>query len=361
MAAPERPREYSFDVLKFATIAIIVLHHYQQITGAHFRTGINWYHGDFYWGFLVELFFIVSGYFCLGAIGRIRSGKTFREFFAAKYLRFLPMLALCGVAYLVARYGYSVVAGIDERIPFTFWDVCASLTGFERWLSSDLMVNNPMWYVSVLLLCFVVFYAVTAKCQAKNLPLAYAAIIAIGLIMRSACAIYDLSLPFVNASIARGLICFFMGLELAMLIDRYPGLRSAKALGISAVVVVLFVAAYALRPDHIYEASRDPLYYALVFVIYPCLVLVAKNPLVQQLLSSGRLRFLGGAAYNMYVWHAPLIYLYLALSLVFGFDAERQWAMYVFLLACFVFGVISDRYIEAPLAKRIKALMANPA
>lgn len=359
MSSALKRREYSFDILKFVAIAIIVLHHYQQISGAHFAHGVNWYHGAFYWGFLVELFFIISGYFCFAAIRRIKAGQTFLQFYAGKYLRFLPMLALCGIAYLIARYSYETVAGGSERIPFTLWDVCASLTGFERWISADLMVNNPMWYVSVLLLCFVVFYMVTRRCSIPNLPLAYAAIVALGLVMRAVCTMYDLCLPFVNVSIARGFICYFIGLELALLIDRFPFLSDRKMLAISTTVLVVFVAVYALYPGHVYESNRDPLYFMLVFVVYPGVVFILKNPVVQQVFASPRLSFLGGAAYNMYVWHAPLIYLYLTTAVLFGLNAERQVAMYMFLVLCFIVGVLSNRFVDTPLAGRLKSVSAN--
>ena len=56
-------REGSLDLLKFLATCCIVMHHFQQITGAFFEGHLNFYSGNFYWGYLVELFFLVSGYF----------------------------------------------------------------------------------------------------------------------------------------------------------------------------------------------------------------------------------------------------------------------------------------------------------
>ncbi len=352
-----KKREYAFDILKFAAIAIIVLHHYQQVTGARFDAGANWYHGAFYWGFLVELFFIISGYFACSSIGRIKAGQSFLVFYAGKYLRFLPMIFICGIAYLFTRGAYEVLQGSGDIVPFTFWDVLASLTGFERWFSGALMVNNPMWYVSVLLLCFVAFFIVVAAVKERHLPLAFGVVIAIGLTMRVVCAEYDVSVPFVNASIARGLICFFLGINLALIIARFPQLCEWRTLIVSCAVVVLFIAVYIVSPSHVYESNRDPLYYSLVFAVYPCIVFILKNRVVASLFTSDKLKFLGGAAYNMYVWHAPLIYLYMIVFAFVDLNPERQIAMYAFLVLCFFIGVISDRLIDSPLARRITPIL----
>ena len=53
-------RIYPLDTLKFTAAILIVFHHFQQSTGACF-SGINFYGGKFYFGNLVELFFILSG------------------------------------------------------------------------------------------------------------------------------------------------------------------------------------------------------------------------------------------------------------------------------------------------------------
>ena len=53
-----------FDYIKIVAASLIVLHHYQQVFNCNF-TGINFYNGRFNFGYLVELFFIISGYLTL--------------------------------------------------------------------------------------------------------------------------------------------------------------------------------------------------------------------------------------------------------------------------------------------------------
>ena len=49
-----------FDILKIVSATLIVFHHYQQVFKVRFN-GINFYDGAFNFGYLVELFFIISG------------------------------------------------------------------------------------------------------------------------------------------------------------------------------------------------------------------------------------------------------------------------------------------------------------
>lgn len=55
-------RNSAMDCLRILATVLIVFHHYQQFTGAQF-TYIDFWTGSFYFGWLVEFFFVMSGYF----------------------------------------------------------------------------------------------------------------------------------------------------------------------------------------------------------------------------------------------------------------------------------------------------------
>ena len=55
-----KKRDYSLDLLRIFATTIIIFHHYQQGSGAVYKY-INFWGGGFYFGYLVELFFILSG------------------------------------------------------------------------------------------------------------------------------------------------------------------------------------------------------------------------------------------------------------------------------------------------------------
>lgn len=358
-------REYAFDVVKFIAIAIIVLHHYQQVAGVRFSYGPNWYGGVFYWGNLVELFFIISGYFAYRSTLKILNGGGIREFWERKYLRFLPMLVICGVACLVIQYIYSRFINTEAVFAFTLWNVISSFFGFERWFDTALMINNPMWYVSVLLLCFVIQFFVTCLAKRKSFLLfAYGSMVVIGLVMRGICQNQGINFPFVNIYISRGLVCFFLGLIIAHIFmgDGFVGRNVAGPfLQLAAIILVaLFMLLYSIKRNLV-TGSGDTLYFTLCFLVYPALLVICKNPVLNRILSVRILHPIGGIAYNMYVWHVPLILLFLSFAYPLDIPFGRQFVMYLFLAGCFLFSAASFFCIDGPLANLISKKISKQA
>ena len=129
--------------------------------------------------------------------------------------------------------------------------------------------------------------------------LAYGMVIALGLVMRSMC-VDGFKASFFNIDIARGLISFFIGLELALVIKRHPRIVNAASIVAAITAICLFVAFYATDRDGL-VGSETSQYYALVFLVYPSVIVICKAPILTRLFSSERLSFVGGCAYNMYV------------------------------------------------------------
>lgn len=48
------------DFIKIVATSLIVCHHFQQVLEVKFEY-INFFYGSFYFGYLVEMFFIISG------------------------------------------------------------------------------------------------------------------------------------------------------------------------------------------------------------------------------------------------------------------------------------------------------------
>lgn len=350
-------RKYSFDALKLIAIAIIVLHHYQQLSQIRFSEGINWFGGEFYWGYLVELFFIISGYFAYHSIDAITgcSSVRFSAFILRKYYRFLPMLIICGLACLAAEWSYGRMDS-DHIFPYTFWNVISSLLGFERWFDEAMMVNNPMWYVSVLLLCFVLLFFVTSIARKANLSLflVYGIMVSAGLIMRAVCLEYDVSIPLFNASIGRGILCFFLGLLIALVLNR-PAIaavvtKSKIVFLVAGFIVASFIVLFALKPHSI--GDTNALYYSLCFIIYPALMVMCENSIMRAVFKASAFKHVGGIAYNMYTWHITLIYTWLIVFRVLGLSLNVV-VMYAFLALCFLFAVASYTFIDKPLSRYV--------
>lgn len=107
----------------------------------------------------MELFFCLSGYFMFSYIEKIEGGLSFPRFYLKRYLRLAPMLLIGAVVYeffLVTYHRIYTSSWMD--ITASFWGIIIDALGIQDgWVLSNPCVNNPTWYISVLLLCYILF------------------------------------------------------------------------------------------------------------------------------------------------------------------------------------------------------------
>ena len=85
------------------------------------------------------------------------------------------------------------------------------------WCFSNPQINGPIWYISVLCLCYIIFYFTTWLAgKLKTTPVyGYIAVMLIGFAIKKSA----LSIPFADQWNCRGYISFFEGILLAKLIE----------------------------------------------------------------------------------------------------------------------------------------------
>ena len=158
----EKNRSYSLDFLKIISTILIVFHHYQQVLNIELK-GINFYGGKFYFGYLVEFFFLVSGFLMFNYIEKIKVGLTFKDFFVRRIIRLMPLIIIAAISYEILLCIYPKVFGdYFYNLKPDFWGLIISMLGIQAgWSFENPMINNPMWYISVLVLCYIIFYILT--------------------------------------------------------------------------------------------------------------------------------------------------------------------------------------------------------
>ena len=348
-------REYSLDILKITATVLIVFHHYQQGEKAVFQY-INFYGGKFYFGWLVELFFILSGYFMLRYVEKINSGLTFRQFFLKRYLRVLPMLFLSAIVYQIVRcWHQSVTTGGVEHELFSLWKTLISAFGVHRgWLFQNSRdVNNPTWYISVLLVCYLYFYFATyLSMRTKTSPwIWYAGLVIVGIWAYSA----KPGLPLLNKDTGRGLQSFFWGLILAKAYQRLKASESRKLWCI--VYVCVFVVLSAI-PVLIYRESSfvsEKVNYLMIFLYYPALIILFSCGLLKKVFSAKWIGTLAAIAFNVYIWHicGRILMDGLIAKGILSVNVKLPVTMAVHTLCMFAVGTASYYLIERPIAREI--------
>lgn len=335
-------RIYSLDVLRIVAAAMIVMHHYQQVTGAYFAGKYN-FRG---YGVVVELFFFLSGFLAVKYLDRPLTG--FWSFMKKKALRLLPLVAISSIVYEVLLVIYNAICGTKWVLgsEISVWGVVLNSLGLQcGWFFENPGVNNPTWYVSVLLLCYVWFWCIDLICRkwkVKHL-VGWGGMVIAGVLV---CA-FNLHLPFFNVYAGRGYYAFFFGVIVAWIL----GKREFGFWGTLCTLALLIGMIYGWSYiGTVPEWCRNCLF---AFFFYPVLVLFMLSRPVRKLLHFRAFGALGEATYDVYIWHVPML---LAMYVVFEkfgihYNLDYYKCLIGFVLGAFAVGVVSHYLVDGPIQR----------
>ena len=349
----EKNRSYSLDFLKIISTILIVFHHYQQVLNIELK-GINFYGGKFYFGYLVEFFFLVSGFLMFNYIEKIKVGLTFKDFFVRRIIRLMPLIIIAAISYEILLCIYPKVFGdYFYNLKPDFWGLIISMLGIQAgWSFENPMINNPMWYISVLVLCYIIFYISTKISISKkyNYIYFYVAIVFLGLSIQK----NGTDLAFFNSYTARGYYAFFFGLVFSILFNTYKISKFIKILSIFTVVFITF-----LILKHYYILERN-INYTLTFIYYPSLIIIFNSSILKRILSSKIIGKNGEICFNVYVWHICFILLLSIINkyYIFNINFASYKTMFISTIVLYIFGAVSYYFIEKHLRNIILKLFS---
>lgn len=349
-------RNYSLDLLKVLATVFIIFYHYQQIVGVRFPGPFNFCGGEFFWGYMVELFFVISGFLTAKYISRIAEGLRFPGFFLRKARRLLPIMAVAAVCFeLVYFFYFRTYETQWFQAGFDLFGVLLDSLGLQvGWCFRNLDVNTPTWYCSVLLLCYAIFFFWTWLARRLRVSPAYFYILMV-LLGCSLKEFWPSELPFIGVPAARGYYAFFFGVLLGMALDWFP--LGKPLIGLSVFNAVAMICLIAWRPAFV----RQGLGYMLSFILYPSLVILTQTKTAARLFRFRFLGELGKISYDAFVWHSPLLMGCYVLAAYFRVepDISKPGLMYLFLLLAWAVGAVSHYLLEKPLDRLIGRLAAG--
>ena len=350
----KKERNYSLDFLKIIATILIVCHYYQQILGVEFEA-INFYGGKFYFGYLVEFFFLISGFLMFSYIEKIKEGLTFKDFFFRRIIRLMPLIIVAAISYEILLYIYPKVFGdYFYNLKPDFWGLIISMIGIQAgWFFENPMINNPMWYISVLLLCYIFFYISTKISISKkyNYIYFYIVIVFLGLSIRK----NGTDLAFLNYNTARGYYSFFFGVLFSIYFNNY---NVNKLIKILSVFLLIFITYLILKHYYIVEKNID---YTLTFIYYPALIIIFNFDIVKKILSRKIIGKIGEISFNVYVWHGGFILLLSIINKYYAFDTNfvSYKTMVMSTIILYIFGAMSYYFIEKYIRNVILKLFSH--
>ena len=246
----DHERIYNFDLKKIIAAICIVLHHFWQMSNLHIENGVNFYGGFFPFGYLVELFFMISGF--LMAMN-IKPKEPITKQIVKKLKRLWPMAALSVLVMYLIHVLYLYLFGVSiNDWNYNFQQVATSfLLVNQGWIIEYFpAVNNPIWYVCILLWLTIVFVVISnvSKGNEKIIIFASFIFVIIGFLGNRV----GIDFPFMYSTDCRGYGSFFIGVLLFFIYQhasirlKYIGSITAMILAISSFIILKKINWYIL-------------------------------------------------------------------------------------------------------------------
>ena len=307
----------NLSILKIIAALLIVFHHYQQLSKVSFDY-INFYGGKFYFGSLVELFFIISGFLTARSYANNKCSNFI--FITKKVLRLFPFAFLSTLATLIFHYIYFYLNG-SYLFDFQFdWKQISTsfLLINQGWVVEFFpAINNPTWYLCVLIWLLIVFVVlnILSKKTKINPNYLYLCLIILGLIGYK----QKWDLPFLFSHDCRGYIAFFTGTIIFTITNRYSSKYIVKT---NLLILVLMSIIYFFLKKHYY----------IILVFFTTLVLLSIYS-KEIIPNTKTINILEASSFECYLWHVPLYYLLRIIADTYSFEIPKSfWVMIVFAL-----------------------------
>ncbi len=276
-------RVSGLDFIKIIATMLIVFHHYQQVMDIQFAS-VNFDRGDFYFGYLVELFFIISGFVIV--YGK-RNDRIIKDFLH-KIFRIYPMCTAANIAYCIAILFF-----------FLKFNKMVYRLNFEILIKSFLLIyqpnvialKNPTWYLCVLIHCYLMWEIIRFICRDnRKKELVFAFILIFGFTILKFLNFFP-DLP------VRGYIPFWIGVAIAHLQTKRYYIKGVIVVAVLSVLSTLVFLHLGLFKEF-YRILLVYLYWPLVASVA---ILISDN-----LIFSNNVEWIKKGAvlsWIIYIWH----------------------------------------------------------
>ena len=213
-------------------------------------------------------------------------------------------------------------------------------------------IKTPLWYISVLLWCYIVFYCIvyiTKKIFKKQLFIFLLSgfVIMVGIVIVS----LHLDLPFLNDDMSRGYLAFFTGIILAELLNRIDVTKLFYQL--TALLLICLYCILKVTGLNIPVES-----YVVIFILWPSVLVLLKSSFLVSIYNAKVLEYLADCSFDAYVWHMTVLEVLLVLFKKFGVSILNSFiGMIISLIIVSVIAIISNKFINKPISKKLQSVL----
>ena len=255
----------------------------------------------------VEMFFMISGIlFMIAYYNKIINGFSFKSFIKNRIIRIYPLLIITTIfMFSINILLYKVNGKFWEGGTLSLWNLFSDVVfAGKPFLNASNTLNGPIWYLNVLILCYIVAYILSKLSKKYNSKYVFIIPIILGIMIKYS----NFNFLFWNVSVARGLISFFIGVSLGVFLKKYDnfsekGKRIVKK--VLLIELILFFYLLTRRNGSMYVGDTILSYSFLVFP--ELIVFLYDMKILNKICSSKFVQFLGNISFGIYLWNFPIL------------------------------------------------------
>lgn len=284
-----------------------------------------------------DVFFFLSGFLMYESYHqRIqKSGMSLRKFLFPKMKKIYPLMIVMALwMWLTERIGLALLGayplhGDGGKVRYSFFSLLLNMAGLQTgWISDGDVhaVNGPSWFVSVILICYVLFYLILRYAKSRKTELVLFGILTAGGMLFT---VFPVELPLLYSCVARGYFGFFGGALIWYITKEWsPAKKEASSIVILAVLTAVLVWLLLPAPE-----ERRVNYPALCIVWGCCSYLAIYGKVCSAVFSLPPLQWLGKRSMSVFLCNLPTDALLSLLNQVFGWQLDYSrteiWMIHV--------------------------------
>ncbi len=297
---------------------------------------------------VVELFFLLSGLgIALGYQKKILEGKiSFNKFMFKRVEKLFPLMWLTLLITTVLQFVHIALNGATFVYPyFDLYHFVLNVFGLQNtFIGMQWSFNSPSWCISILLVCYVLYYMVVNGSRGKEegyLWLKYVGISLLGVMIY----ISRLDFTIINPIIGRGLSCFFLGVLIAGIYEQRERLFTQR---IGYLCLVFLIACWLLIRRFGYQVSGDFDLLVILGLVPAVVICVLFIPWLNKFFSLAPFVYLGKISFGIYLWHFPVQCVWRIAELLLGvsvnYSSRVIWLLYA--LSVLVVATLYDELVQ---------------
>lgn len=300
----------------------------------------------------VEVFFCISGFVIFEAyFDRICDGEhpmRFGEFICRRAVRIFPLFwATTAAAWGLQWFNLLTSGEIFLMGENDLHHLFLNLFGLQNisGLASGPSFNAPAWFLSAVLVCYVIFYLLASLLK-KNMVYGCAGMVLFGAIVVHSYLLTDI--PFLGFSMGRGYLSFFWGVLLAIFVRSYKGSSRALPLLAGCMLLALWGYCYYRKEGLVGDFYTTSTFYVCTGLLL--LAVYAKS--VSWLLTRRIFLILGKVSFSVYLWNFPIQAALTIIQRYFGVFDYTSIRFWLFHLVLSIGAALASGYWLEPLLNR---------